>query len=147
LFFFKIYYNLNIENEYNVERIGVHRMKRIIVIGSRRRNSKWDFDCVEETFLTIYNPGDIIVSGGCPKGGDSFAEDISARYNILMVVWKAQWTVNGVFRRWAGFERNTIIARNGDVVIACVADDRTGGTEDTIKKFKKFYPEGRVILC
>lgn len=119
-------------------------MKRIIIIGSRRRNSNEDFFRVVNTFLGIYESGDLIVSGGCPTGGDKFAEDISAKYDIWMVVWKAEWTKYG---KPAGFIRNTTIARNGDVVIACVADDRKGGTEDTITKFKKFNPKGEIILC
>lgn len=122
-------------------------MKRIIIIGSRRRNSDDDFLDVEICFLCHYVKGDIIISGGCPKGGDHFAEIISAKYNITMVVWEAEWNKDGQYRRWAGFERNTIVANNGDVVIACVAPDRTGGTEDTIKKFKKAKPNGEVILC
>ena len=122
-------------------------MKRIIIIGSRRRNSDADFWIVAKQFVKIYEDGDLIVSGGCPKGGDNFAEEISAACNVWMVIWEAEWNKDGQYRRWAGFERNTIIAQNGDAVIACVAEDRTGGTEDTIKKFKKFKPAGEVILC
>ncbi len=122
-------------------------MKRIIIIGSRRRNEPEDCLQVAEALAKIYEEGDLLVSGGCPTGGDRFAEDLSAMYNIWMVVWPAKWTVDGHFRRWAGFERNTTIARNGDVLIACVAPDRKGGTEDTITKFKKFYPEGEIIFC
>lgn len=119
-------------------------MKRIIVIGSRRRNSNDDFFEVQSAFLRIWEDGDIIVSGGCPEGGDQFAEDISENLQIPIVVWKAEW---GKYGKPAGFIRNTIIAKNGDVVIACVADDRKGGTEDTIKKFKKFMPNGEILLC
>ena len=122
-------------------------MKRIIIIGSRRRNSPDDFLDVELCFLCHYKRGDIIVSGGCPKGGDRFAEELAEKYDVVKVIWPAEWTKDGHFRRWAGFERNTIIAKNGDVVIACVASDRKGGTEDTIKKFLKFNPDGQVILC
>lgn len=122
-------------------------MKRIVIIGSRRRNEEEDFQIVEKRFSCIYEKGDLLVSGGCPTGGDHFAELLSAKYNIWMVVWEAKWKIDGVYRRWAGFARNTTIAKNGDVVIACVAEDRTGGTEDTIRKFKKFNPDGQVILC
>lgn len=122
-------------------------MKRIIIIGSRRRNEMLDFQLCEYELMSIYKEGDILVSGGCPEGGDYFAELLSADYNIPIVVWQAKWKIDGVFRRWAGFERNTIVANNGDVMIACVAPDRTGGTEDTIKKFKKFMPKGKIILC
>ena len=122
-------------------------MKRIIIIGSRRRNEPEDFLIVEKHLLSIYEKGDLLVSGGCPTGGDHFAEELSAKYNVWMVVWPAEWNKDGQYRCWAGFERNTIIAQNGDVIIACVASDRTGGTEDTIKKFKKFKPDGQVVLC
>jgi len=119
-------------------------MKRIIIIGSRGRNEVEDFLLVEQQLAEIYEEGDLLVSGGCPSGGDKFAEDLSAKYDIWMVVWKAEWNKYG---KGAGFIRNTIIAQNGDVIIACVAADRKGGTEDTIKKFKKFKPEGEIILC
>jgi len=122
-------------------------MKRIIMIGSRRRNLPIDMAIMETHLLEIYEDGDILVSGGCKTGGDYFAELLSGDYNIPMVVWPAIWKLNGVYRRWAGFARNTIVANNGDVVIALVAPDRTGGTEDTIKKFNKFKPDGEVILC
>ena len=122
-------------------------MKRIIIIGSRRRNEPMDYGLVKEAFLNIYEKGDIIISGGCKKGGDWFAELISGAYDVPAVIWLAKWKVDGFFRRWAGFERNTIVANNGDVAIACVAPDRTGGTEDTLKKFKKFKPNGEIILC
>jgi hypothetical protein len=122
-------------------------MKRIIIIGSRRRNEPADWLLTEQAFLNVYEKGDIIISGGCPEGGDYFAEILSARYEIPIVIWPAEWRKDGVYRPWAGFERNTIIAQNGDVVVACVADDRKGGTEDTIKKFKKLKPEGEIILC
>lgn len=123
-------------------------MKRIIIIGSRRRNEPADYEIVKEAFLNTYEKGDIIVSGGCHKGGDYFAELLSGRYDVPAVIWPAEWTdKDGIFCRWAGFARNTIVANNGDVVIACVASDRTGGTEDTLKKFKKFKPDGEIILC
>lgn len=122
-------------------------MKRIIIIGSRSRDTNQDMLLVEAALLKIYEEGDILVSGGCSKGGDRFAELLSKKYDIPMIIWKPKWEIDGVFRRWAGFERNTTIVNNGDVVIACVAIDRKGGTEDTINKFKKRMPSGEVILC
>ena len=118
-------------------------MKRIIIIGSRRRNEISDYNVVLKAFLELYRIGDIIISRGCPKGGDNFAERISAVYKIPMIIFPADWKR---FGRGAGFIRNTDIAKNGDVLIACVTPDRKGGTEDTIKKFRKFKPEGEVIL-
>ena len=48
--------------------------------------------------------------------------------------------------RGAGFVRNGDIAKDSDVLIACVAPDRTGGTEDTIKKFLKLKTEKCLFL-
>jgi hypothetical protein len=45
------------------------------------------------------------------------------------------------------YERNTLIARDArDYLIACVSTDRTGGTEDTIKKWIKFHRKEPIIV-
>ncbi len=120
-------------------------MKRIIgIIGSRRRNSNYDFIKVEGYFLTIHEKGNTIVSGGCLKGGDRFAEMLSNKHSVPIKIFKAHWKK---FGRAAGFIRNTDIAKFSTELIACVAKDRKGGTEDTIKKFKKFHPKGKIHLC
>jgi len=122
-------------------------MKRIIIIGSRRRNTAGDFVKVKACFLSIYKEGDMIVSGGCKKGGDKFAEILIDMYNTPKKIFRAQWDKDGKFDKFAGFKRNTLIAKFGNEVIACVAADRTGGTEDTIRKFKRFHPNETIHLC
>ncbi len=113
------------------------------IIGSRRRNQEPDLRQIERALLKIYHPGDTLVSGGCPKGGDYFAEVLARRHKIPIKIHRPVWEdAEGNFRRWAGFERNTLIAQDADVLIACVAQDRTGGTEDTIRKFQKIHPDG-----
>ena len=121
-------------------------MKKIIIIGTRRRNTHSDFIKVELVFLKIYNKGDMIVSGGCRTGGDRFAEILIKKYNTPKKIFKAKWRKDGKYNRYAGFERNTPVAKFGDEMIACVASDRTGGTEDTIRKFRKFHPEGEIHI-
>lgn len=118
-------------------------MKNIGIIGSRRRNIANDYFLVLDAFRGIYEDGDQIVSGGCPQGGDYFAEKIARDHQVPIKIYYAQWKKLG---RSAGFARNGDIARDSDVLIACVAPDRTGGTEDTIKKFQKLHPEGQVVL-
>lgn len=109
-------------------------MKTIGIIGSRRRDSKEDHQKVNAAFHKTYEPGDEIVSGGCPQGGDRFAENLAKLFQVPIKIYYAQWERLG---RSAGFQRNSLIARDADILIACVAPDRTGGTEDTIKKFLK----------
>ena len=119
------------------------KIKRIGIIGSRRRNSILDFKKIENAFSKVYNGGDWIVSGGCPKGGDRFAENIAKEYGIPILIFYPNWQKYG---KAAGFVRNGDIADNSDVLIACVSEDRKGGTEDTIKKFLKNNSEENLML-
>lgn len=110
------------------------------IVGSRRRNSYLDYQLVEKTFLDIYREGDRIVSGGCPQGGDRFAEVLAKKYQVPITIHYAEW---GKYGKGAGFARNGTIANEADILIACVSEDRFGGTEDTIKKFKDM---DRIVL-
>lgn len=105
------------------------------IVGTRRRNAKSDLEAVRSLFLSIYSEGDIIVSGGCPTGADRFAEVIAKEHGVPILIHYPNW--KKYFKR-AGLVRNAEIARDSEVLIACVAPDRTGGTEDTIKKFLRW---------
>ena len=117
--------------------------KTIGIIGTRRRDSIQDYALTEQAFLKIYNPGDTICSGLCPKGGDKFAA-ILANYSGAKTLWfPADWKKYG---KAAGFIRNYGIAKHSDILIACVSEDRTGGTEDTIKKYWKFGKTNLILV-
>jgi len=118
-------------------------MKKIGIVGTRRRNSGIDQKATREKFFEIYQDGDWIVSGGCPQGGDRFAEKIAKDYGIPIIIFYPNWKKYG---RGAGIVRNLDIAINSDVLIACVAEDRKGGTEDTIKKFLNKQPIGELFI-
>lgn len=107
--------------------------KTIGIIGSRTRDSGVDQKAVREKFFEIYKEGDSIVSGGCGKGGDRFAENIAKNNGIPILIFYPKWNTLG---KSAGFVRNSDVAINSDVLIACVSKDRTGGTEHTIDLFK-----------
>ena len=111
-------------------------MAKIIgIVGSRSRDSHKDFLAVHKQFKELYKDGDWICSGGCPAGADSFAYRLHQDYFTPYLEFPAFWKKHG---KAAGFIRNTDIAKASDVLIACVSEDRTGGTEDTIRKFIKF---------
>jgi len=121
------------------------------IVGSRRRNEKSDFDLVEAALIPFLNYVELVpffdfgvslVSGGCPKGADRFAEILAKKHNIPIKIHVAEWDKYG---KKAGFKRNTYIARDAEILIACVASDRTGGTEDTISKYLKMG-KTRLIL-
>jgi hypothetical protein len=118
-------------------------MKTIGVVGSRRRDSDRDFQLVKAEIIKHLKPGDRLVSGGCPRGGDRFAEIVAKKLGLCIIIFYPDW--EGLGRR-AGFERNTYIARDSDVLIACVAPDRTGGTEDTVRKFLATHDESALYL-
>ena len=117
--------------------------KIIGIIGSRKRDTNEDFDKTIEAFLKIYKSGDIICSGGCDCGGDKFANIIAGKFGTSILIHYPDWVKYG---KSAGFVRNGKIAKDSTVLIACVALDRKGGTEDTIEKFEKLHPYGKVIL-
>ena len=118
-------------------------MKIIGIVGSRRRDFLGDFRALLMKFSEIYEPGDTIVSSGCPKGGDRFAEKIASDNNVPIKIYYPEWDKHG---KSAGFVRNGLIAEDADILLALCADDRTGGTEDTIKKFRKSKPKGVVFI-
>ncbi len=116
---------------------------RLGIVGSRRRNTQEDKELIMKevkSFLSACGKFQI-VSGGCPKGADRFAEEIAKELDLPMVIHKPDKSKLGANTRWAYtqiyHDRNTLIAKDSDVLIACVAPDRKGGTEDTIRKFIK----------
>ena len=107
---------------------------KIGIVGSRSRDTVKDFDLVLTKFKELYKVGDIIISGGCSRGGDRFAEVIANQLHVEIIIFPANWQRYG---KAAGFIRNTDIARESDILIACVASNRLGGTEDTVNKYLK----------
>lgn len=114
---------------------------KVGIVGSRRRCSLQDARIVSRIVQSAVASGGpvVIVSGGCRLGADRFAEE-SAR------IWRLPTLIHPIpteppmdpgdvaeFRRRA-YERNSLISRDSDVLFALVADDRRGGTEDTVRK-------------
>jgi len=105
------------------------------IIGTRRRNNKIAFKKVEKSFDKLslnIRRNCWIVSGGCPSGGDRFAQILAKKKGIPILIVYPNWDKYG---KGAALIRNTPVAEMSDILIACVAKDRKGGTEDTIKKF------------
>jgi len=126
-------------------------MKKIGIIGTRKRNIRTDYQIVHDAFFEIYEDGDWIVSGHCPKGGDAFAEKIAFDYGIPILLFPPKKHTAKEY-----FARNTLIAQNSDFIISCLVrpsesiDDvlsrDSGGSEDTLKKFVKLNTKERIII-
>lgn len=127
----------------DITKVSSTTSKVIGIVGTRRRNTESDFYKVYDLFQELYKPDDTICSGLCPEGGDYFATLIAKKFNLKTLWFPADWEKYG---KSAGFIRNTDIARESHILIACVHKDRTGGTEDTIKKFIKFHGNKNLYL-
>ena len=117
-------------------------MKKIGIIGTRKRDSDNDFSLCEKEFIKIFEEGDELVSGGCSSGGDLFCEQLAKKYQVPIKIYYANWNK---FGKSAGFIRNSKIAEDSDIIIALLPNDgsHSNGTEDTIKKAEKM---GKKII-
>ena len=115
------------------------------VVGSRRRNSLHDRKIVFRLLAWLYgqhrgDTGFTIVSGGCPQGADAFAKEFALKFMeppLDYVEFPIDKT--GVMNRWdftkRAYSRNRLVAEKSWSGLYClVADDRTGGTENTISQ-------------
>lgn len=121
---------------------------KVGIVGTRRRDTSADYVAVERAFERFHGGAwpelspTWIISGGCPKGGDRFAQQIAKKYGLPITIFYPDWRR---FGKGAGFVRNDDIAAACDVLIACVALDRTGGTEDTIRKVERLGKEVIIV--
>lgn len=116
------------------------KLIRVGIVGSRSRNSERDKNILTRV-LCRYMDKDCrihVVSGGCYKGADKFAEELAEEYMLGTSIHKPD-TFEGM-KRWeyarACYERNTLIAEECDLLLA-LWDGVSSGTKDTIDKVKK----------
>lgn len=116
-------------------------MIHVGVVGSRRRDDDGDMTKLTDFLLEkgwLDSEKVMLVSGGCKTGADNFAEIIARTCGIPITIFYPD------YQKWgkpATFKRNSKIAEKCDVLIALPTPDRTGGTEDTIKKAEKLNKE------
>jgi hypothetical protein len=99
---------------------------RILVTGSRT----WtDIQRVKWELLRVYAPGNVLVSGHCPRGADAIAEAVWTRLHRgspPLELYPAQWET---FGRSAGYRRNKVMVdTNPDLVLAFIKDKSPGAT-------------------
>lgn len=102
---------------------------RIAVIGSRNYNNK------EEIYKYLDSKIDKIgclVSGGCPSGADSIAQQYAKDKGLSITIHYPDWSKG----KGAGFARNRKIVEDCQVLIA-FWKDKSKGTEHTINLAKK----------
>lgn len=117
----------------------------VAYVGTRRRNTRILAN-VTQSMESLSR--DVIIVTGCNRGGvDIHVRDESQRLGFRCIVIYARWTTHG---KRAGPERNDLVSRIGQRVVA-FPDDESTGTWDAVKKFhargKKFtvvYPDGSI---
>ena len=130
------------------------------IVGSRRRNSKEDYLNLGWKIVELEDENNSIVkkivTGDCDEGGDKFARKIANDTDDIELEvkhkldpignrWinaeKSGWVTYWEFTRMC-YSRNEEIAKEDmDFLIALVHHSRKGGTENTIKQFKKYHKE------
>lgn len=116
---------------------------RLGIVGSRRRSTLSDMravmDIVDAASCYALSNGSrlVVVSGACSCGADAFAANAARLHGIELVEFpidrSSEISSRQEFVRRA-FSRNSLIASGSDALVALASDDRTGGTEDTVRK-------------
>lgn len=124
---------------------------KIGIVGSRKRDSSQDKTLIKKTLLKLVkiNPSKkaVIISGGCPKGADRFAEELAEELSIEIIVYAPDKAKKGRINTLKAFkDRNMKIAEDSDILIAAVSPERKGGTEQTIKHFEKLGKKEIILV-
>lgn len=123
------------------------------IVGARLRKSLADRRFVHRLVRSLHDfykekgMNMVVVSGGCRIGPDRYAEDAAIMYGIDKIIHPVDCPgqcSKGEFTRRA-YERNGLVARDSDILIALVSPERTGGTEDTIRKALVLGKEVRLV--
>ncbi len=108
--------------------------RRIAIVGSRRRADQHNV----VAFVASLPAGVVVVSGGC-RGVDTWAAEAARARGLAVVEHRPGGT--GVRTRAEAVrryhERNARVVADADMVVAFVAEDRKGGTENTIRHAKR----------
>ena len=120
-------------------------MKKLIsvgIVGSRRRNTARDKELIRLVLTKMMNEYIIhVVSGGCPRGADSFAEELAEQLGLGISIHAVNLSeLTEPVARWEyaqkSYERNTLIAEECHILLT-TWDNISGGTKDTIDKVNK----------
>jgi hypothetical protein len=120
------------------------------IIGGRNFN---DYELLKQS-LNEYNDIDLIVSGAA-NGADELSEVYAKENNIPTLIHKANWknmkepcvrksNQYGEYNSLAGLNRNSLIIKDCDIVIA-FWDGKSRGTKDSINKAKKAGKEIIIV--
>lgn len=107
--------------------------KRGLIFGSRELPAdKVSYLTARVTSLAKTSGYTTIIHGDA-QGGDQLAKTVAELLDVPCRAYPAQWYVDGVYNKAAGFQRNQVLVDNCDEAIG-IWDGFSKGTLDTIKK-------------
>ena len=117
---------------------------KIGVVGSRRRDKSEDKELIRQALVHLIEKDKNIlihlVSGGCPSGADRFSEELAEELKLSISIHYPDKTKMKDDSRYEYvkqlFARNTLIANEADILLACW-DGKSSGTLDTINKSRQ----------
>ena len=115
----------------------------LAIVGSREFTDYAVFSAQVDEYIAVNGSPASIVSGGA-RGVDTMAERYAKEHGIATSIKPAQWRVNGVYDRRAGFRRNSEIVAECTHAIAFPWVG-SGGTQDTIRKLQLAGKPVKVI--
>lgn len=97
--------------------------RRVLITGSRT----WtDRALIRAALAQAWEPGTILVSGGCPKGADALCEACWSAWGGQVERHPADWDTYG---RRAGFLRNAAMVQAGaDLCLAFIRNESAGAS-------------------
>lgn len=133
---------------------------RVGVVGSREYKNAKKVKMTLEMLVEKYGKDNIIiVSGGCPTGGDRLGKNAALQLGLKYEEYPPahrehnEYCVKGPEHYNKGYDmrhyfmRNTEIAENSDVLIAyLVSSHPCNGTRDTVTKFKGLGKEQKLVI-
>lgn len=118
--------HLEIIKEYLDKCNQIHKIPKkynVAIIGSRNYNNKEAiFDYLDSKRDKI----DILVSGGCPKGADSIAQEWAKKRGLSILIHYPDWSTG----KGAGFARNKNIVDSADIIVAWTTGSK--GTQHSL---------------
>lgn len=111
----------------------------VAIIGGRDFD---DFELLESILVSSIDLSKVsnIVSGGA-KGADRLAEMFAEKYELEMIIHKADWKLHG---RGAGIIRNEHIIKDSDMIFA-FWDGKSKGTQNSILRAQRLNKKLHII--
>lgn len=98
-------------------------LRRVLVTGSRTWS---DTHVIRAALAEVWHPEAVLVSGACPRGADSLAEQWWTSWDGQVERHPADWAQHG---RGAGFRRNAAMVELGaDICLAFIRDCSAGAS-------------------